>query len=381
MRALNLAQSISGAFSALRSPSSSDAATATGGTRTSGGLPAVVEGGAAPTGCPVSDSIPTTMFSCPGAADFKVRGPTYLQDKKKVRTHALSLLHIALHQCSGNLHGLQAVPAPPLSAAHLLVLTAPVNRCNSIPVQACASTSRVWCLSHCSAEPAVLHPSGAWGVFRATCSSLGFARIGIPSKCENLVQVLPDAPVCSLVSLNLVSLAEPTFHIARFLPSVRESKAPLLFIWHVSSCIHHSFVRCLLSNIHTLFFSFVLGQGPPGKLLILKKFLRASQQAELPVWLYHLEGNYSQLPPAVAKSWRECSSALATGIGARQAELLTGNHVGARPRSVGEGSSGFGSGGRRGGSSQLFGLHGSRRHGREAQDPQDKALGFGTGCC
>ncbi|BDA46094.1 probable translocator protein at N-terminal half [Coccomyxa sp. Obi] len=127
VRALNLAQSISGAFSALRSPSGSDAAAATG-ARASGALPAVVEGGSAPTASPVSDSIPTAMFSCPGAADFKVRGPNYLQDKKKV---------------------------------------------------------------------------------------------------------LPDAPVCSLVSLNLVSLAEPTFHIARFLPSVRDSKAPLLFIWHV----------------------------------------------------------------------------------------------------------------------------------------------------
>lgn len=32
----------------------------------------------------MSDSVPTTMFSCPGAAGFRVRGPTYLQDKKKV---------------------------------------------------------------------------------------------------------------------------------------------------------------------------------------------------------------------------------------------------------------------------------------------------------
>ena len=32
-----------------------------------------------------SDSIPLTMFSCPGAAGFKVRGPAYLQDKKKVK--------------------------------------------------------------------------------------------------------------------------------------------------------------------------------------------------------------------------------------------------------------------------------------------------------
>ena len=32
----------------------------------------------------MSDSIPLSMFSCPGAAGFKVRGPKYLQDKKKV---------------------------------------------------------------------------------------------------------------------------------------------------------------------------------------------------------------------------------------------------------------------------------------------------------
>lgn len=97
MRALNLAQSISGAFSALRSPSGGDASAAGGpggGTRgASGGLAAVAEGGsrggACAGGCPVSDSIPTAMFSCPGAADFKVRGPTYLQDKKKVRSFFL----------------------------------------------------------------------------------------------------------------------------------------------------------------------------------------------------------------------------------------------------------------------------------------------------
>ena len=40
-----------------------------------------------------SDSIPLSMFSCPGAAGFKVRGPNYLQDKKKV---ALSVLYFGL---------------------------------------------------------------------------------------------------------------------------------------------------------------------------------------------------------------------------------------------------------------------------------------------
>ena len=48
----------------------------------------------------VSDSIPLTMFSCPGAAGFKVRGPTYLQDKKKValvkppRSGLKALMHV-----------------------------------------------------------------------------------------------------------------------------------------------------------------------------------------------------------------------------------------------------------------------------------------------
>ena len=46
-------------------------------------------------------------------------------------------------------------------------------------------------------------------------------------------QVLPEAPVCSLVSLNLLQLENPTYHIAPYLPSVKASNAPLLFIWHV----------------------------------------------------------------------------------------------------------------------------------------------------
>lgn len=86
VRTLNLAQSISGAFQSLRSPSGGDAGAA-GGPGGGNGLPAVAEGGtggARVGGGPVSDSIPTAMFSCPGTADFKVRGPNYLQDKKKV---------------------------------------------------------------------------------------------------------------------------------------------------------------------------------------------------------------------------------------------------------------------------------------------------------
>ncbi len=46
-------------------------------------------------------------------------------------------------------------------------------------------------------------------------------------------QVLPERPECRLASVNLVSVAEPTMHIARFLPSIRDSPAPLTFVWHV----------------------------------------------------------------------------------------------------------------------------------------------------
>lgn len=52
------------------------------------------------------------------------------------------------------------------------------------------------------------------------------------------MQVLPDAPVCRLVSLNLLQLEKPIFHIAPYLPSVKASTAPLLFIWHVRRPLH-----------------------------------------------------------------------------------------------------------------------------------------------
>ncbi len=95
MRALNLAQSISGALhrvSNLRSPSSGEVPGRPGQGLSAAGssqLAAVQEAGS-PSGTErgpggiTSDSIPLAMFSCPGAAGFKVRGPTYLQDKKKV---------------------------------------------------------------------------------------------------------------------------------------------------------------------------------------------------------------------------------------------------------------------------------------------------------
>ena len=65
------------------------------------------------------------------------------------------------------------------------------------------------------------------------CSATDGARMRTGALCA---QILPGAPVCALVSLNLVTVAEPTFHIARFLPSIRDHKAPLLFVTGLRCC-------------------------------------------------------------------------------------------------------------------------------------------------
>jgi hypothetical protein len=94
VHALNIAQSISGALhrvSTLRSPGSGGGE-AVGAAPSGGGQLAAVDE-AAPESGPggiTSDSIPLDMFSCPGAAGFKVRGPNYLQDKKKVQQPRLT---------------------------------------------------------------------------------------------------------------------------------------------------------------------------------------------------------------------------------------------------------------------------------------------------
>ena len=166
-----------------------------------------------------SDSIPLTMFSCPGAAGFKVRGHTYLQDKKKVWA------------------------LPGTQHAHLCpCILVSRRRRNQLP--ACRNTGG-WLLMHFL--PSAL---GCWILVDAN-PLLGVgktcllppnlhARLRMRVSCRSTsgklpsrMQVLPDAPVCRLVSLNLLQLEKPTFHIAPYLPSVKASKSPLLFIWHV----------------------------------------------------------------------------------------------------------------------------------------------------
>ena len=111
----------------------------------------------------VSDSIPMSMFSCPGAAGFKVRGPTYLQDKKKV---ALSLhlcnLHALLASCesvsTGQDKSSQVRSMQVMSAGQEIDCGLPWLLISCLPVLSCIC---------CTMAPAML-PSGPHPVSLAT---------------------------------------------------------------------------------------------------------------------------------------------------------------------------------------------------------------------
>jgi len=157
----------------------------------------------------ISDSVPTRFFSCPGAADFKVRGPDYLADKRKAR-------------------------APPLAPPVTLTRT-PRALCSNARHQRLRRAGRTRRSAHNCAGPAHGQEPGilrrrARALRERVCAPSVRARLKRAVGCE---QVLPERPECRLASVNLVSVAEPTFHIARFLPSIRDSPAPLTFVWHV----------------------------------------------------------------------------------------------------------------------------------------------------
>ena len=143
---------------------------------------------------PCSDSIPSQFFSCPGAAGYKVRGPAYFTDKKKVLVPVRQeVAPLAKPPCGSGTgvrtsHAAIGDPICVTFACSLCGMQAPLSRCR-------------------------------------------FMTAGLLS-----VQIGPENCVAKLVSLNLVSLKEPTFHIARFLPSIRDSKAPFIFVWQVRSC-------------------------------------------------------------------------------------------------------------------------------------------------
>ena len=47
------------------------------------------------------------------------------------------------------------------------------------------------------------------------------------------MQVPAAMPICKLSSVNLSKVAEPTFHIARFYPTITRCNAPFTLVWQV----------------------------------------------------------------------------------------------------------------------------------------------------
>ena len=84
----------------------------------------------------ISDSVPTRFFSCPGAADFKVRGANYLADKKKASRslrpcHWVIYTHLILHSTTrASAYHLEHQYQPVLDKQHLcMLLSRPCEKC------------------------------------------------------------------------------------------------------------------------------------------------------------------------------------------------------------------------------------------------------------
>ena len=52
------------------------------------------------------------------------------------------------------------------------------------------------------------------------------------------VQYTPTASALQFSSVNLVTQAKPCFHVARYLPTIRDCQAPFTLAWQVSLCLH-----------------------------------------------------------------------------------------------------------------------------------------------
>ena len=63
-------------------------------------------------------------------------------------------------------------------------------------------------------------------------------RVNAHGTLTTMVALQVDAvePVCCLASANLLEV-QPTFHIARFLPSIKDSQAPFTFVLQVRCCV------------------------------------------------------------------------------------------------------------------------------------------------
>ena len=56
------------------------------------------------------------------------------------------------------------------------------------------------------------------------------------------MQVPAAAPVCKLSSVNLSKVAEPTFHVSRFYPTITRCDAPFTLVWQVNTIHRFPFV-------------------------------------------------------------------------------------------------------------------------------------------
>ena len=50
---------------------------------------------------------------------------------------------------------------------------------------------------------------------------------------QDCVQYAPTKSAMQFSSVNLITQSKPCFHIARFLPSIRDCQAPFTFAWQV----------------------------------------------------------------------------------------------------------------------------------------------------
>lgn len=157
---------------------------------------------------PCSDSISMKYFEQPGSAGFKVRGHNYLQDKKKVCwVLCRPRLRISCDGCRACSSG---------------------KSCGSFQLLATACTS----LRYDMTPTALLHQSKSWHAFQALVPGSDDSGSMLRAAMHG-GQYEPDAPAMTLGSVNLINQKRHTFHIARFLPSIRDSPAPFTFVWQV----------------------------------------------------------------------------------------------------------------------------------------------------
>ena len=74
-----------------------------------------------------------------------------------------------------------------------------------------------------------------------------------------VVQYAPNSSAMQFSSVNLITQSKPCFHIARFLPSIKDCQAPFTFAWQVRISLAAADLRSQIS--FQLRSSFAAGDG------------------------------------------------------------------------------------------------------------------------